>query len=330
MESNKRIVWIDLAKGICILLVVLSHVAEWVRVEIAFSNQLSSFRMPLYFVLSGLFFKQYEGFWGFVKRKVNKLLIPFVFFLLTTSVVPYAVVNQENSLYLFFTKQNGPVYNFAIWFLLCLFEINVLFYAIQVLSHKFVSNYRLACVILISILFGAIGLVLGVKECRLPLYIGTTFTAIPFFAFGWWLRNYTGFLPSPVSTIRDVTIVILCALIVVFAADRVIYSSNFIPPGNGFAFVHLCGIAGTMMVLVLAKMLKSLPLISFWGRYSIIILCTHQIAIMAVDYLLSNTFSGSLLLLMVFLLTILICHVLILFMRRYMPHVTAQKDLIRI
>lgn len=328
--TKNRIRWIDLAKGICILLVVFSHVAEAVEIDIPFSAQMSSFRMPLYFILSGLFFKRYDGFKSFLKRKINKLLIPFLFFLITTSVVPYALLTHKNSLSFFLTEMNGPVYNFALWFLLCLFEINILFYVIQMMFTKIDLEYHKVCVLMVSVLFGCIGLVFGVAGYRLPFYIGTAFTAMPFFAFGWWLRNYTGFLSMPVSVICDVLIVIFCALIVVFVADRVGYSSNSIPPGYGFVIVHLCGIAGTMMVLILSKMINYLPLVSFWGRYSIIILCTHQIVIIVARHLLNNVFSGPLLLLIVLLTTILVCHLLILFMRRFMPHVTAQKDVIKV
>ncbi len=63
-EQTDRIEWIDLAKGICIILVVMLHA----RVDIGFS--LSHFRMPLYFVLSGLFFKTYGNFKGFIIKKI--------------------------------------------------------------------------------------------------------------------------------------------------------------------------------------------------------------------------------------------------------------------
>lgn len=49
---TKRIEFVDLAKGICILLVVLLHVfGDMSGVVIKIMNL---FRMPLYFVLSGL------------------------------------------------------------------------------------------------------------------------------------------------------------------------------------------------------------------------------------------------------------------------------------
>ena len=118
---TNRIEYIDLAKGLCIILVVLNHVAEHLQIDYFFSCQIRSFRMPLYFILSGLFFKRYKNFMEFTLKKVNKLLIPFLFFLLFTSILP-ATIHHKSTLLLecnyFFL--NGPVYNYPIWFLLCL------------------------------------------------------------------------------------------------------------------------------------------------------------------------------------------------------------------
>lgn len=52
---------------------------------------LSSFTMPLYFFVSGLFFKSYEGFGGFLARKVDKLLVPFLIFYLGSFLLMYGV-----------------------------------------------------------------------------------------------------------------------------------------------------------------------------------------------------------------------------------------------
>ena len=64
-----RIEFIDLAKGICILLVVQIHVYGDTSVDVF--KMMSLFRMPLYFVLSGLFFKTYDGFFSLFKKKTS-------------------------------------------------------------------------------------------------------------------------------------------------------------------------------------------------------------------------------------------------------------------
>jgi fucose 4-O-acetylase-like acetyltransferase len=62
LSDHKRIEWIDLAKGICIFLVVANHIFYY---NCVFLEQL---RMPLYFILSGLFFKDYGGFCEFMLK----------------------------------------------------------------------------------------------------------------------------------------------------------------------------------------------------------------------------------------------------------------------
>lgn len=328
-ESTKRIEWIDLAKGICIFLVVFHHVAVSLCMSYPLSTQITSFRMPLYFILSGLFFKTYEGFCGFIKRKINKLLIPFLFFLVTTSVIPYAIISHDLSLKFFFTDMNGPIYNYAIWFLLCLFEINLLFYLIQEFSRRCSPNGQTMVVLFTSIILGCCGLLLGVARVWNPLYVCTTLTALPFFAFGWWLRWHTQFLSSPIRFQWDIPLLLVGLILVFICAVRVVYAFNYVPT-NGAIYVHICGIAGTMMILMISKMIKKLPLLSFWGRYSIMILCTHQVIIFAVGILFKKVLSGIPLFMAVLSITLFVCHLSILVMKRYMPHVTAQKDVIKV
>ena len=64
MKNFKRIEYIDLAKGFCIMLVVLEHVARPLVDQDTSTavclNICGTFRMPLYFILSGIFFKDYS------------------------------------------------------------------------------------------------------------------------------------------------------------------------------------------------------------------------------------------------------------------------------
>ena len=84
MEGNqsRRIDFVDLTKGVCIILVVMAHVGGAFE-QLDTNSMLSCFRMPLYFFISGVFFKSYEGLLGFILRKINKLIIPFLFFYLS-------------------------------------------------------------------------------------------------------------------------------------------------------------------------------------------------------------------------------------------------------
>lgn len=50
LNKNDRIAWIDIAKGITIILVIIGHVVPF---DSATRNVIFSFHMPLFFILSG-------------------------------------------------------------------------------------------------------------------------------------------------------------------------------------------------------------------------------------------------------------------------------------
>ena len=335
VEEKKRIQWIDLAKGFCILLVVLQHASELTHVDYPLSVQAFGFRMPLYFILSGLFFKQYEGIVGFLKRKTNKLLIPFLFFFFTTSAIPYWILLYPDELqhipyaFKYVYRFERVMFNGPIWFLFCLFEVNLLFYFVQWLSAKLSAKHQTALVLVLSCVIGFAGLTLGVLEINFPFYLDTMLSVLPFFAFGWWLYRHSSILTSPVDYKRDILVAVACAVVLFFSAVPVKWLVNRIPV-EGVALVYLAGIAGTMMVLLVAKMIGHLPFISYWGRYSIIILCTHNLLIIMLNWLLGRYISGGLLLFVVFVVTMFLCHLLLPLVKRYLPHVTAQKDVIKV
>ena len=65
---SKRIDFVDLTKGVCIILVVMTHIGGAFE-QLDRSSMLSCFRMPLYFFISGVFFKPYEALSGFLLSK---------------------------------------------------------------------------------------------------------------------------------------------------------------------------------------------------------------------------------------------------------------------
>lgn len=83
---NNRIIYIDALKGLAIILVVWGHIAEKsMGIEnTSFNWMYSSFHMPLFIFLSGLFaykdMKQpsWNYIWLFLKKKAVRILLPFL------------------------------------------------------------------------------------------------------------------------------------------------------------------------------------------------------------------------------------------------------------
>ena len=80
MESKKRVAWIDIAKGIAIFLMVCGHTS----IPHGVSKWIWSFHMPLFFIVSGMLFvpERYPKFVAFVKRRLQTLIVPYLFFTL--------------------------------------------------------------------------------------------------------------------------------------------------------------------------------------------------------------------------------------------------------
>ena len=335
MEGKPRIEFIDLAKGVCILLVVTGHVIESVNISCPI---LFCLRMPLYFCLSGLFFKPYNGFTDFLRRKTNKLLIPFVFFYLFSYLV-YALGNilvgrslSEARFHLLDLFFNDSFFNIPLWFLLCLFEMNMLSYLLVKLGNKLKGG------IIAGMIFCAfIGFYCARNNVSNPLFLLTSFTCIPFFFLGYFLKRTNLLLPSTHHTIEILTaaVFVLIACIIAFTCDtppRIQYFRNTIVSGN-FLQIYICSTLLVCGLLLICKQIGRLPIISYFGRYSIIILCTHLLIspisgtiIMKLSELgyLSESYCPYLNLLVV----LSSMFAIIPFARRFLPYFVAQKDLI--
>lgn len=80
IKSNSRIEWIDIAKGMSIILVV--HGNCGLSVFHVLANWFASFMMPFFFFISGILFNpfKYDGLVVHTKKKWKGLIRPFFIF----------------------------------------------------------------------------------------------------------------------------------------------------------------------------------------------------------------------------------------------------------
>ena len=337
-KKTERVDWIDTAKGLCILLVVSHHMFA----NYGLYNEkgiltdtfyfLQSFRIPLYYILSGLFFKEYGGFLNFVIKKTNKILIPCLFFYFTLSVTtPWLLFIMGKDVFqlegtsfmellLSIIYKEGDYPNGPIWFLLCLFQINILFFII----HK-TTSHSTNLLIILSCLIGTGGLLLSYFGINLYCNTDSAITGIPFFCFGYILRRKTEFISNKKPKYWEVLIFTTISLSIVFLLARNA-EFNFNLFANKLT-VYPCGILGAFSVLIISKCIGKIPCISYWGRYSIIILSTHYFFINLMDYTLPHSLNNW----FVCLLLIMTSYFFIIpVFIKYLPYVTAQKDFLAI
>ncbi len=329
-EQLKRIDFVDLTKGICIILVVMAHVGGAFD-KLDQHSMISCFRMPLYFFISGIFFKSYEGFFGFFIRKINKLVIPFLFFYLTSFLLKYIVWRiapgeliklpvSFKELLVMFQFHDLIKFNPPIWFLLALFNCNILFYLVHSLRKK-----HLPLMFLVTILIGTAGFMMGKYSIELPLYMDVAMTALPFYVAGFWIRRYNFFLfPHRFDKLIPLFIVASLVFTYLFGSNPGMRTNH--SEGNYFQF-YAAAFAGIFMIMLFCKRFKKVKVVSYLGRYSVITLGVHApILVFArpvIEKYIHNEWAVAIVLLLV-ILTICLAATPVLI--KVIPQFVAQKD----
>ena len=339
---KQRIEFIDLAKGICISLVVYSHV--YMGDHPKFMEFQDYFRMPLYFILSGLFFKTYEGFASFAIKKINKLIIPLLCGFVFLSIPMMYYLQHKAGLQItfpddfwqservrFIFKGNG-----TLWFLWALFLQNIIFYTIFLLCRQKTLPIITTCAIM-----GIITFSLGKHNIFIPLWLDAALVTLPFFMIGYLLRHYSNILYEPFRMKHwTIATVSLLSLVLTYLYDSNLATlSNIILHGdNHFEIsclsMYFGGFCGTLFILMVAKRLTRLPIISYIGRYSIVVLLTHVVIIQLLRkglyHFTINMAYIDLIMFGLLILVILIEIPIIFFGVKYLPYMFAQKDLIEL
>ncbi len=193
----RRIDWIDLAKGIAILLVIIGHT---VKFDSMTRNFIFSFHMPLFFVLSGYTYKFAENqqeFWIHVRKGIRHLLLPAILISVITVFAPW-VMGSEHSFSALgmrarsvgeaFWWASGVKVNShpglgAVWFLISLFWAKIIIDGIHLLFPGENKGY-------IYTFVGILGVFLGIRGMWLPQNLDVTCVAVLFMSVGMLWRQY--------------------------------------------------------------------------------------------------------------------------------------------
>lgn len=332
-KEKNRIEFIDLAKGVCIFLVVFVHVMPELGAKFDF---LGCLRMPLYFCLSGLFYKNYGGFRNFSIKKVNNILIPF----LAWYAIGYGIYylgrtlmqsGNDATFHFWDILVQNEIFNLPIWFLLCLFWSNLLFSGVNALASKWYSQLSLVMAI------AAVGLLANEAGVFNFVYFFSSMTCLPFFYLGFALKQTALLYPNSDKK-KDFIIMAAClgvASLLAFIPDyppRFNFYRNEIAYGNVVA-IYICAALMVIGVLILCKFVKHIPFITWIGRYSIIVLVTHMwlrdILNTFVGKVAGASLSTSVKEVIVLCLVMASMFAIIPLCKRYLPYITAQKPLLK-
>lgn len=330
MAKESRVEWVDLLKGIAILWLVVyhMHVFEWMRSPV-----------PVFFFLSGLFFSEGRSFGSFVSKKAKALLVPlFFFFVLGVIASALKSLMQGESytfppLWLFATlipaeaDVTNPLGVGAIWFLMSLFEIYLIYYGLRLVSkNKWWLLFSAVLLLLISCV------TLRFYSHGSLFYIFYTLGFCIYFIVAHLLRDTVLYERTPVWLLL-VAVVAYCV--------RFVEVPSWLD-GNevGGAFLirirGMVSMAGLIVILMwLCKQLSSIRKLSeskihqlmlFEGRNSLTILGVHMLIMGVVAILLKRFMAvDNVYYFLLFLAIVAISNVCVVLFNRYIPFLVNHK-----
>ncbi len=218
--KNDRVEWVDITRGIGILLMVIGHAGNIPNIKI----WIYSFHMPLFFILSGYIYGKYKsnkytnsglfGLFKLLKKNIKSYLVPYVFLFIVNFIIQSFFEFIKFGLEYF--KNGGNTYRYLIkgllysydtdypncdplWFLTCLFITYIFLWIILELNT---NVQRLICVcfyIITSILVVRVEIYYNLDE--LPWHIDVALVAAVFMYVGTLLVRYEEIIQKRVTRI---------------------------------------------------------------------------------------------------------------------------------
>ncbi len=273
-NSIGRIQWIDIAKGIGIILVIIGHVS----INANINDFIYSFHMPLFFIISGFLYKPKKNF---VKNKVRSILIPYFVFSIVSFIYWFFIErffrNQENPpLNLFFNiflargGDDNYLFNVVMWFLPCLLMTEILFYFL-------ISKWNGKCLKYIILISSIIGYVYPkITSIRLPFCLDIVFTSIVFYYLGYLLKNKVKekkFLPKRNILYYGIFIILIFIVAVLSILEYGANMNNL--RYNYYLIFYVTAILGFYMVYIISNKVN-IRFLKWIGNNSLYIMVMHE------------------------------------------------------
>lgn len=286
--KRERILWLDAAKGVGILLVLIGHLGiEMMPGARQVQVWIYSFHMPLFFFLSGYLFSTGKNLKDFALKKLRSIVLPY--FVFGSVMVLYCVYDSVKNNYYSEQWLSDLVRHvvvqdhwWTIWFLACILVLNVMMYPMVRLLKR---GWALA---LTAGLLAAAGLLYyRFGGGFLPWNIDVAFCAMPFFCCGYLVRGHKAAFAELVSGVKRK----LCVFLACAAGNILFCWLNYKHCGQvpdmlamryGAApLMYLSAFFGIVAVLIVSKCLNLKP-IFFIGANSLVYFTLHQTVIMPI------------------------------------------------
>ncbi len=286
MASDLRIGWLDVAKGIGIILVIAGHTfcMDW-------CYPIYAFHLPLFFVISGMLIKEsrMSNFREYFFHQTRSILFPFGFMLLISIAIVCAIPEWRGCLSI--KKIVVDVYlgspNFAqnssLWYLICFWFASLYFGLIYRYSTGR-TKLRIGIILLsclVSLLAPYLMRKIQLPAYRLPFKMDSALVAVVFIMLGCWFKKDLIKIVSLCANLRFVVCMVLVTAVASIFNGKTNVSSLFF--GRIGWVYYPVAIIGVLSVLSLSRLLENVPYVSsilkLYGQHSLIIFAFQSMMI---------------------------------------------------
>lgn len=278
MNSN-RINWLDISKGIAILLVITAHC----DIPNTAKNVIYFFHMPLFFILAGLTlnFNTLTKLTTIIKKKAKRLLLPYLGFsllLLAFKFLKHLLLKDSFSLLLGLISifipisgwSNSSVY--GLWFLPTLFLAQLIIYSIAYCKKKIFK-------IVLTLLFFLIWLF--AYQINVVSIIVILPIAIGFILAGYYFKNFiftekSKFLQIIICIFSSILCIILGQLNLRYIGGTPDISSMTL---GCIPIYIISALSGSLVIIFLSQIISKSKILSYFGIYSLQYYGYHYIAL---------------------------------------------------
>ena len=303
---KQRLNYIDDAKALAILLMIIGHSATYKPVDVL----IYGFHIPLFFIVSGLFFNPNRSLSENISKGIKQLIVPYFCFeiinLLICWISPYLHPELYNGisgwgilkaalLGILIAQDRVTSVSFLpygpLWFLVALFWVKVM---MSVMGKLFKNRYLLFCV------SSALGIVMYFMLSKEFIHIKTFGVSIfsfksacmglPFYAVGYLLKgfDFSKIKFRPLITLLLLTIYVISAF---YNGICGIDERNY---GRYMVLFYLNAVIGTIAVILFFSQVKMPEYVHDVGRNTLLILGLSGFPILAYKVIEMYVFGQSL------------------------------------
>lgn len=284
--NNSRLHYIDVCKGILIIIVVLHHVFglmrkyEYLPEQTDYIEKLYvPFFMAAFFVVTGFCSNYNKDFKSFLRQNVKTLLVPAVIFYLLIHSIDLTLTHQFTLLKL--VKMLGRIFIYGgVWFLTSLFFA-------KLIAYSLINNQKIKKLchfgswggrnLVISVFLMLIPSILCAYKIPEPWSLYHSLGLVVFMFVGMYMRKLSIGLWTFISSLISYAMYVCMLIHYDMHLPRITSKLSLYP--YEIPLFLIGAISGTLIVWYISKIIDRNDILEYLGRNSLVIYLTHWIII---------------------------------------------------